>query len=536
MSGGQTPTLNNRQVIEAVEGRFSAQRSAGVEVSLAGQALGGASAEEREALEEREAGTRMEALTRWLRGETDEADGMPGESRALTGRDVLTGSSFALTGGTPEGGYGAVWGRGAVSSFDGREGELTLSGEVTGVMLGADWTRARGTAGLLLSHSRGEGSYQGEGSGEVSSTLTGLYPYGRWEASERVTVWGVAGYGEGELVLTPEGQRPLETDMDLMMGAVGVRGVAVEAGPQGGVELAVKSDAMAVRATSGAVSGSEGRLAAAQAGVTRVRAGLEGAWRGLEAGGGTLSPRLEVGVRHDGGDAETGFGLDLGGGLAWSHPAAGLTAELSGRGLLSHESEGFRDRGLSGSFAWDPGQGSGLGPKLTLTQTMGGPASGGADALLGQRHLGGLAANDNGGDELANRRLELRFGYGFSAFGDRFASTPEIGLGLSSGHREYTLSWRLDLARGGSTALELRLRGRGARPRGPTTTPSPSTASGSASRRAGDGIRGAERHEPNGAGPASGRRDGYCSARILNAERRGNILILLDSEGSNDDA
>ena len=190
---------------------------------------------------------------------------------------------------------------------------------------------------------------------------------------------------------------------------------------------------------------------------TRLRLGLEGSWRGLALGGGELTPRLEAGLRHDGGDAETGFGLDLGGGLAWSHPESGVSAELRGRGLLTHESRGFRDRGLSGSFAWDPGRGTGRGPKLTLTQTVGASASGGADALLGRGTLEGLAANDNG-DELENRRLELKLGYGFGAFGDRFTSTPELGLGLSQGHREYTLGWRLNLAGGGGpNALELAL-------------------------------------------------------------------------------
>ena len=75
-------------------------------------------------------------------------------------------------------------------------------------------------------------------------------------------------------------------------------------------------------------------MAAAAAEVTRLRLGLEGTWRGMgTAGGGALVPRLEVGVRHDGGDAETGFGLDLGGGLAWSHRASGIAAEVSARGL-----------------------------------------------------------------------------------------------------------------------------------------------------------------------------------------------------------
>ena len=380
-----------------------------------------------------------------------------------TARDLLTGTSFALTGEAGGAGSGTVslWGRGAVSRFDGREGDLTLSGEVTSAMLGADWLRDAWTVGLLVSHSRGEGSYQassrsernrGADAGTVTSSLTGLYPYGRYMVNERLSVWGAAGYGEGTLTLTPEGQAAIGTAMDLKMGAVGVRGVAVEAPAEGGVELAVTSDAMAVRTASEKTAG----LAGADAEVTRLRLGLEGTWRGLEAGGGELVPRLEVGLRHDGGDAETGFGFDLGGGLSWSHPASGLSAELSGRGLLTHESQGFRDRGLSASFGWDPGRGSGRGPKLTLSQTVGAQASGGMDALLGRETLTGLAANDNG-DDLANRRLEVTFGYGFPAFGDRFTSTPEFGLGLGQGRREYSLGWRLNLAQTGPTALELRL-------------------------------------------------------------------------------
>ena len=453
------------QAIEAVEGRFAASRSAGVEVSVAGQRIGGApepedpgsgsgaGTEARAKLaEEQEARGKLEAMTQWLRGADDEKGRTGPESRSVTARDLLTGSSFALTAEAASGGLVSLWGRGAVSRFDGREGDLSLDGEVASALLGADWARDRWIAGLLVSRSEGEGSYRGQGEGTVSSTLTAFWPYGRYAVNDRVTVWGMAGYGAGELTLTPDGQSAMRTGMDLAMGAVGLRGVAVEAPAEGGVELAVKTDAMAVRTSSEKVEG----LAAATADVTRLRLGLEGTWRGLEAGGGTLAPRLEVGVRHDGGDAETGFGLDLGAGLAWSHPESGISAELRGRGLLTHESRGFRDRGLSGSFAWDPGRGTGRGPKLTLTQTVGASASGGADALLGRGTLEGLAANDNG-DDLANRRLELKLGYGFSAFGDRFISTPELGLGLSTGRREYSLGWRLNLSQGGPTALELKV-------------------------------------------------------------------------------
>ena len=162
-------------------------------------------------------------------------------------------------------------------------------------------------------------------------------------------------------------------------------------------------------------------------------------------------------MRHDGGDAETGFGLDLGIGLALSDPERGLQAEMRGRGLLAHESEGFRDLGFSGSFAWEGKPGSDLGAKLGLTQTVGGSSSGGADALLSRTTMDGLAANDpgsgagdseGGNDELKSRRLELRFGYGLPAFGGRFTWTPEAWIGLSDTGRDYSLGWRL--VRGGS--------------------------------------------------------------------------------------
>ena len=287
------------QVIETVESRLAASRAPGVEVTLAGERIGGAAqdAHDAQAREEEAARANLAALTDWLHGAAEKDDaGRRARSRAVTARELLTGSSFALTAGSAETGIGALWGRGAVTGFDGRtrtgDGELTLSGEVTSAMLGADWTRGPWMAGLMLSHSRGSGSYRGASAGKVESALTGVYPYGRYAVNPRLAVWGIAGYGAGTLTLTRDGKKPIGTDMDLTMGAVGMRGVALEAPAEGGVELALKSDALAVRTRSKAVraeaSGSGSNLAAATADVTRLRLGLEGTWRGLTLGGGTL--------------------------------------------------------------------------------------------------------------------------------------------------------------------------------------------------------------------------------------------------------
>ena len=426
--------------IEAVEARLQGPRTPGLSGSIGGQQLSGLSGAKDAAAKADEADTRqgLETLTDWLSGKPGaETDAGAFESLSLSGREALTGSSFAFTGGTAQTGLAAFWGRGAVTRFDGREGELTLDGEVASAMLGADFSREEVLGGLMVSHSRGEGGYRSPaGSGEVASTLTAIFPYARYALSKRVSVWGMAGYGEGTLTLTPEGQAPMRPDMDLLMGAVGVRAVLVNGGTEGPT-LAAKSDAMTVRTSTGAVTG----LAGSEADVTRLRLALEGSQPFNLGGDAVLTPSLELGVRHDGGDAETGFGADIGAGLILAAPSRGLSAELRARGMLTHEADGLREWGVSGTLAWDPAPNSDRGISLNLSQTVGGPASGGADALLARSTLAGLDPEEDEGP--FNRRLEARLGYGIGVFGGRWTAVPEFVLGLSGIGRELRLGARL---------------------------------------------------------------------------------------------
>ena len=444
------------QAMEAVEARFGAARTPGLSGSIVGQQLSGLSGAGAEDAEAAETDTRegLETLADWFSGKSGEdADTRAFGSRTLSGREVLTGSSFAFSGGTAERGFAAFWGRGAVTRFDGREGELTLDGEVASVMLGADFSRESVIAGLMVSQSRGEGGYRSpNGSGEFSSTLTALFPYGRYALSERVSVWGMAGYGEGTLTLTPEGQVPMRPDMDLMMGALGVRGVLLDGGT-GGPTLAATFDAFAVRTSTDAVTG----LAASEADVTRVRLALEGSQPVRLGGDAVLTPSLEFGLRHDGGDAETGFGADFGAGLALTAPSRGLSAEIRARGLLTHEADGMREWGVSGTLAWDPAPDSDRGLSLSLSQTVGAQASGGADALLARPTLAGLGTEEDEGP--LGRRLDARLGYGLGVFDDRWTATPELGLGLSDTDRELRLGWRLTERVAAGLAFELGVEG-----------------------------------------------------------------------------
>ena len=428
------------QMLDAVEGRMHAGQEPGTEVSLAGERIGVSPEPGREA--ERDA----QQLVDWLKSGPG-SDEVQYRSRGVTPRDLLTGSAFTLTAETAGKDLVSLWGRGTVTRFDGREGELTLDGEVLTGMLGADWSRGRRIAGLIVSHSTAEGGYS---DGRVKATMTGLFLWGHHALSERLEAWGTAGYGAGELTVTPKKPRTdedgaaIRTNLDLGMAAGGLRGTMLDGG-EDSLTLTGKTDAMVVQTASGHGRSAAGvKLESARATVTRLRLGLEASrpvWLGGEA---VLTPSLEVGVRHDSGDAETGVGLDLGIGLALNDPKRGLQVEMRGRGLLAHESGGFRDLGFSSSLAWEAKPSTDRGAKLRLTQTVGGPSSGGADALLARRTLDGLATNDDDDkDELKSRRLELGFGYGLPAFGDRFTWTPEAGVRLSDTGRDYSLGWRL---------------------------------------------------------------------------------------------
>ena len=284
----------------------------------------------------------VDQLAQWL--VVGSGDSGAAALRTVNGHDLLASSSFAFTSPVPDGGLLSFWGRGAVTSFDGREGEVTLDGEVTTLMLGTDWSwgqwhggeARRSTAGLLLSRSTGDGDYAGaEDAGEVDATLSGVFSWVGHRFTDRLEAWGAAGYGQGELQVTPR----LDTGMDgaaltaelnLWLAAAGLRGTLLDGGSDG-LTITGKSDAMVVGTSSGETRG----MTAARARVTRLRLGVE-AQRHIPLGnpasdsGAMLTPSLELGLRHDGGDAETGFGLDLGGGIVLSTRSAACRRNCGG--------------------------------------------------------------------------------------------------------------------------------------------------------------------------------------------------------------
>ena len=370
-------------------------------------------------------------------------------SMGLGVENLLTSSSFALTRETRQGGILSFWSRGARSSFAGREEALSLGGDVRTTMVGADYAKGPLVAGLSLSHSRGLGEYVGVTGGQVASSVTGLYPWLGYQVTDRVSVWGVTGYGAGGLLLTPNGGPALRSGLSMAMAAAGTRGELV-AGGAGGFALAFKADALWVGTSIDGVDGAAGRLAATDAAVTRFRTGLEGSRAYTLAGRLSLRPSVEVGLRHDGGDAETGAGMDVGGGLVVSDSSTGLAVDLRVRMLVMHQAEGFRERGLALSLSYNPTPSTPLGLTARVAPSWGGQATSGAEALWGRETMAGLApgAGANG------TRLAAEVGYGLPV-GRRFVGTPTVGVGTAADGRDYRLGYRLGALGGEGTTVEL---------------------------------------------------------------------------------
>jgi len=457
-------------VLGGVEERLTAAREAGTRIAIAGQMIGSEASPGIDGADPTTGGTEMgEALGVLLEGmasgsgdnttsgSLDEAypwnDASSGGddtlSRGMTSREVLAGTSLQFGSETSGGGLASLWGRGAYTSFSGQEGGMAIEGDVSTATLGADYASGGWIAGLALSQSRGEGSWRdGDAGGAIESDVTGLYPYAAYGIGERFSLWGTVGYGSGTLTVSPEGHEPLEAVLALRMAAAGARGALLSSEQGDGFDLAVKTDVLGVQTSSEAVEGSGGRLEATTADVTRLRLALEGSWEASLGTDSSLRPTFEVGLRHDGGDAETGFGLEFGGGLALTDPVLGLSAEIRGHGLLTHEESTFRDHGVSGSLRYDPQPYSDLGLSLIVSPSWGAGQRGVESMWETAPGVGAaLGSFDNfGGADSPDGRLDAEIGYGLPALSGRATGMPWARVGLAEGAGDYRLGYRLNIS------------------------------------------------------------------------------------------
>ena len=352
-----------------------------------------------------------------------------------------------------------LWGAGDYRNLAGGRGSgVDWNGHLFGAHLGLDARfGAGGLAGLALSVTEGRFDYTDTSAltlgqtveGEYESRMTSAHPYVGWAWPSGTHAWASVGYGAGDVTLTDGEAGRQESGSTLRSAAAGasVRVVSGEgAGVLGPLTVDLKGEAWAARLE---VEDNGDRIAGLAVRTHRLRVSAEGARAFALAGGGAFTPSVEVGVRLDGGDGETGAGVELGGGLDYAHPALGLSADVSGRALLAHE-HGREDWSIGGALSLAPASGRGL--SLRVAPSYG--DTGSSLARLWEEGVTGSGATGTAStgatastDPSPAARLDAEMGYGLAALAGTL--TPYGGLALSEGGaRGYRLGARFGFGPG----------------------------------------------------------------------------------------
>ena len=371
----------------------------------------------------------------------------------------LSGQSLTLRGSGDDsqeapGGVG-VWGSIDYRSLSsGDDDDLDWTGDVAAVFVGAD-TRAREDLllGLQLSQDWATIDYTDRSgdtprSGEIKSRVTSAAPYVGWFPREELRLWGTVGLGWGEIEIDDEMSGRETTDLTRISPAGGVTRELASSDkllPGGETTLTFQGSGSMTWAR---IADNGADIEALTVRMSMVRMKLDAGYSRRLSSGGTLAPSVQVGLRHDDGDGQTGSGVELGGTLRYLKPAVGLTVIGRGRTLLL-TGDGRTEWGVGGLVRIDPGADS-RGLSLGLAPSWGQTDSG--VERLWKQGAKEMAAND--GDDGSLGRVNAELGYGLSPPGRRGTLTPVAGLSLTKDSRTWAAGARFEVG-----ALNLDLEG-----------------------------------------------------------------------------
>ena len=366
------------------------------------------------------------------------------EEGTASWRELLAGESFAvgLGSGAPEGGGSpaVAWGSGDWRRLALDKPELEWSGDLFAAHVGVDAPLGEGLrGGVAASWTEGEIEYadrsgdDGEIAGVHTSRLAAVHPYAGWSGPDGSRLWGALSYGEGEVEISDDGimERSGIQKADSAFMGVAVGASVAPLMLADGLAVTVRGSGEAVRYS---VRDNGSQIAGVSVGTRRLRLAAEANRTWVLPDGGTLTPSLEVGARWDGGDGETGAGMELGGGLEWA--SGGLSVGAHGRALVAHRGAA-EEWGVSGSARLSPGSG-GRGWSFALTPRWGASESG-----LARLWDEGMAGRIPPGAAADKARLETELGYGFAFRRGAGVVTPHAGFDYEAGGtRRYRLGTR----------------------------------------------------------------------------------------------
>ena len=302
-----------------------------------------------------------------------------------------------------------LWGASDLQDIAGAPDSGRYDGDLRSVYLGADRRIGeKWLAGLTLSRSDGDVDYQftdraGASEGNLRTRLTNLYPYLIGQLSEDLDVWAVGGVGQGDAQAKSERLDVTEIgDLDMKLAAAGF---SLGMARFGAAQLAMIGDA---GYTSLTINEGAGVLEGLESSVQRVRLGIEG-----EVDLDSMQPFWQLSARYDGGDGQTGTGLDVVAGVRFAAPRVNFEAQ--GRWLLLHSAAGYEEFSATASLTVSAKEDS-SGFMLKLSPRWG-QAGVGSAGMGGAMQLWSDQTRTSAWNPAASADADLSFesevGYGF---------------------------------------------------------------------------------------------------------------------------
>ena len=308
------------------------------------------------------------------------------------------------------------------------EGLGDWDGSQFSLFVGVDGHVSKNTViGVAASWSKGSTEFDNNSTLDIDTGLLGLNPYIGWHSADgKKTAWGTVGYSTGDF--EQDQQNNLKTDLKMTVLAVGG---STRIAKRAGFDFDIKGDLSTAELSTDAVD----MMPEVKSKAHRARVAVEAEVNKASDSGAHVMRSVALGLRYDGGDGDTGSGLELDGGLDWS----GRSLSVSGAAnvLLFHTGD-LKEWGVGGLIRYAPSHAKGR--NLTFRAQ---PSYGRGESGSGQLWDQQVKDLDEDGRE-PEARLVMDAGWGLAALSGRGLVTPYSGLELSEGgSRVYRLGSRV---------------------------------------------------------------------------------------------
>ena len=352
---------------------------------------------------------------------------------SMTLREVLGSSSFAISLFPESNGpsMATIWGLGDYRDVKSTEGLDTLAWDAnvfTG-HLGLDTMISQELlAGISAAITESDIDHTGVTDDALTfkSRTTALNPYLGWSSAHQATEFrAVAGYGVGEIDIDQTNYE-LQTVSNTYH-TFGISGnqriYTSDSVLKGGVsKLSITGQSWYARQN---LFGVADFINSMQINASHYRIGIEGSHTQSLTSGSTLKPTISVGLRGDGKNSQSIFGMEVGGGISY-RSTLGLSITGKSNIFLIEQSD-IQKWSLLGSISYDQGNDQ-LGTILEISPSYG-QMQGANNRSLWSSDI--LESASETGQYMDGLSFDAEFGYGLSILGDTSRFTPFGGIGYA---------------------------------------------------------------------------------------------------------